>query len=208
MAYERTQERQRLEENRDLVLKELYHRLHNNLQVVISLLRLTAKAMPDQRSRDQVISLGRRIQALSTLQEEFYRSPDFRHVNISNYLERLATSLTAGHQVSLDASMEPMSLPVDVAVPVGLIANELIANVVKHAFPHEREGRLELRLAREGDRIAMMVADNGIGLRQALDDAPAGLGRQLIERLASQIGAEVTFVTRDQGTECRISLPL
>jgi two-component sensor histidine kinase len=210
LAYERTQERLKLQGNRDLILKELYHRLHNNLQIVISLLRLTAKAMPDEVSREQINDLGRRIQALSTLQEEFYRSPDFRQVDFAAYLGRLAETLiaTGGGRIALVANVQSLTLPVDVAVPLGLIANELIMNVVEHAFPGERQGRLELSLDREGDRISLVVRDNGVGFGTALDAAPAGLGKRLIERLAAQMSAEVDFRARDTGTECRITLKL
>ena len=102
-AHDRSRELRRHSENRDLVLKELYHRLHNNLQIVISLLRLTEKAMASEEDRQQLADLGQRIQALSALQEEFYRSENFRHVNVAGFLDRLARGLVglAGDRVTL-----------------------------------------------------------------------------------------------------------
>jgi two-component sensor histidine kinase len=215
-AHDRNRELRRQSENRDLVLKELYHRLHNNLQIVISLLRLTEKAMASEEDRRQLADLGRRIQALSALQEEFYRSEDFRHVNVAGFLDRLARGLVglAGDRVSLACELEETHLPVDVAVPFGLIANEIITNALKHAFPGENTGRLSVRLHRADDRLALTVATDGTGYVRAdsseggeVTDS-GGLGMRIVRRLADQIEGEVSFEGSDTGTICRISIPL
>lgn len=209
IALERAQERRNLAESRDLVLKELYHRLHNNLQIVISLLRMTEKALADDAARAQLADLARRIQALTALQEEFYRSEDFRRVDFGAYVERLTANLigAAGGRVQVDMQVASTILPVDVAVPLGLIANELMTNILKHAFPDGRPGEVRIRLEQEEHAIVLTVQDNGVGRRPRDPEAGGGLGTRLVQRLAIQIDAEVHVEHSDAGTTCRVSLP-
>ncbi|WP_262267805.1 histidine kinase dimerization/phosphoacceptor domain -containing protein [Microvirga yunnanensis] len=178
-AYERNQELRRQSENRELVLKELYHRLHNNLQMVISLLRMTEKTLESPRDRDQLADLGRRIQALSALQAEFYQSEDFRRVNVAGFLDRLARNLVGltGGRVTLSCDLEETEMPVDVAVPFGLMANEIMTNALKHAFPGGRTGHLSVRLARTEGRLDLTIGDNVL-----CEGVAAALGRQISAR--------------------------
>jgi len=208
-AHDRNRELRRHSENRELVLKELYHRLHNNLQIIISLLRMTEKTLESRRDREQLADLGRRVQALSALQEEFYRSEDFRHVNVAGFLERLARNLVglAGGRVTLSCDLEEMDMPVDVAVPFGLMANEIITNALKHAFPEGRTGHLSVRLARAEGPLELTIADDGAGYAWNMQAEGSGLGMRLVRRLADQIGAEVSFEGSGAGTACRISIP-
>ena len=210
-AYDRRRELRELGENRELLLKELYHRLHNNLQIVISLLRMTEKAVENPSDREQLADLGRRIQALSALQEEFYRSEDFRRVDFGGFLERLAGSLVGltGGRVRLASRLDTVELPVDLAVPFGLIANEIITNALKHAFPHDRTGCLSMTLETRTDRAILTIADDGAGYPADPDlSAAPGLGMRLVRRLAEQIGGEVSFERMEAGATCRISVPL
>ncbi|MCB8822876.1 sensor histidine kinase [Microvirga rosea] len=208
-AHDRNQELRRHSENRELVLKELYHRLHNNLQMVISLLRMTEKTIESERDRVQLADLGRRIQALSALQEEFYRSDDFRRVNVAGVLDRLARNLVklAGGHVALSCDLEQAEMQVDVAVPFGLMVNEIITNALKHAFPDGRSGRLSIRLARAQERLDLTITDDGAGDPGCMGREGSGLGMRLVRRLADQIGAEVSYERNATGTTCRISLP-
>jgi two-component sensor histidine kinase len=173
-AYDRRRQLLELGESRDLVLKELYHRLHNNLQIVISLLRMTEKATTNGTDREQLADLGRRIQALSALQEE------------------------------------TMELPVDLAVPFGLIANEILTIALKHAFPDGRTGHLSVALERAADRAVLTIADDGAGYPGDLDlsAAASSLGMRVIRRLADQVEGEVSFERGEAGAICRISVPV
>jgi two-component sensor histidine kinase len=211
-AYDRRRQLLELGESRDLVLKELYHRLHNNLQIVISLLRMTEKATSNGTDREQLADLGRRIQALSALQEEFYRSEDFRRVDFAAFIERLAVSLTGltGGRVRLAPRLETMELPVDLAVPFGLIANEILTIALKHAFPDGRTGHLSVALERAADRAVLTIADDGAGYPGDLDlsAAASSLGMRVIRRLADQVEGEVSFERGEAGAICRISVPV
>lgn len=210
IVVERGQTRRALTENRDLVLAELYHRLHNNLQIVISLIRQTEKVLHSGSDRQQLADLRQRIQALSRLQEQFYRSPDFRRVDFSAFIGELASSLVAlaRSPVSLETKLDSVELPVDVAVPFGLLANEVITNAVQHAFHGAEGGELSVQLQRERSRIVLTVEDNGRGFEHDLRSAQVGMGLHLVERLAQQIDGEVMMENKHPGTRCRVGVDL
>ncbi|MFB0488703.1 two-component sensor histidine kinase [Methylobacterium sp. OAE515] len=211
LVLERGQTQRALSENRDLVLAELYHRLHNNLQIVISLIRQTEKTLRDAADRQQLADLRQRIQALSSLQEQFYRSPDFRRVEFGAFLGELAERLSAlaPIPVTLVAEIEAVELPVDVAVPFGLLANEIITNAVQHAFSDEAQGgRMRVRLQRQGDRCVLTVEDDGRGFESGLRSQPAGMGLHLVERLAQQIDGTVNIEDTHPGTRVSVGVAL
>lgn len=210
IVVERGRATRALVDNRDLVLAELYHRLHNNLQIVISLIRQTEKVVQNTADRRQLTDLRQRIQALSALQEQFYRSPDFRRVDFSNFLGELAGRLVglAPVPVTLSTRLEPLELPVDAAVPLGLLANELITDAVRRANSKTRGGELSVCLEREGGRVVLTVADNGVGPGEQDTTAASGIGLHLVERLAQQVDGEVVRTERAPGTEYRVSVPL
>mgnify|MGYP002714050557 CR=1 FL=1 len=208
VACGRVAERRKLRESQNILLKELYHRLHNNLQLVISLMRLTETSLPDAASRTLIKDLGQRIQSLALLQEQFYRADDFRRVDFKAFLERIISDLHApgGGALTVETVLEDVEIPVNVAVPFGLIANELFMNVIKHAFPEDREGRMTVLFERRGSDVMLSIADNGIGFHQSKDAMWDGLGTRIISRLAAQIDAEVLFESQETGTQCRVKL--
>jgi two-component sensor histidine kinase len=211
LVIERSQAKRALSENRDLVLAELYHRLHNNLQIVISLIRQTEKTLRDAADRQQLADLRQRIQALSSLQEQFYRSPDFRRVEFGAFLGELAERLSALAliPVTLVAEIEPLVLPVDVAVPFGLLANEIITNAVQHAFSDEAQGgRMTVRLQRQDGRCVLTVEDDGRGFEGGLRSQPAGMGLHLVQRLAQQIDGTVSIENNHFGTRVTVEIGL
>lgn len=201
VAWDRHAERTLLRENRELIRQELYHRLHNNLQLVISLMALTLRGVTDAAARREVRNLMRRIQSLSLLQERFYRSDDLRRIDIAGFIAGLAEErreATPGLDVKL--RVEPLDVPVDRAVPLGLIANEMI---MLYAFRADTpaDGALSVSLRLDGARAELAVEARGL-------DAPltqAGLGLDLIKRLASQLDAEVAHNASADGVTTRLS---
>jgi two-component sensor histidine kinase len=211
LVLERGHAHRALSENRDLVLAELYHRLHNNLQIVISLIRHTEKTLKDATDRRQLADLRQRIQALSGLQEQFYRSPDFRRVAFGAFLSELAERLSAlaPKPITLVPDIEAVDLPVDVAVPFGLLANEIITNAVQHAFSDAAEGgRMRVCLQRQEGRCVLTVEDDGRGFEGDLRSQPAGMGLHLVERLAQQIDSTVTIEDTRPGTRVSVGVGL
>jgi two-component sensor histidine kinase len=211
LVLERGHAQRTLSENRDLVLAELYHRLHNNLQIVISLIRQTEKTLREAADRQQLAGLRQRIQALSSLQEQFYRSPDFRRVEFGAFLGELAERLSAlaPIPVTLVAEIEAVELPVDVAVPFGLLANEIITNAVQHAFSDEAQGgRMRVRLQRQEGRCVLTIEDDGRGFEGGLRSQPVGMGLHLVERLAQQIDGTVNIEDNHPGTRVSVGVAL
>lgn len=210
ITVERGQQTRALTENRDLVLAELYHRLHNNLQIVLSLIRRTEKSLQSQADRQHLASLRQRIQALIALQERFYRSTDFRRVDFSGFLSELTTALASlsPGRVKVAADLVPLRLPVDKAVPFGLLANELLTFAAQNASGMGEEGELRVSLMQEGSRASLIVAaQQGISSDEADSTAPQ-FDLHLVERLAEQIGGKVTREDGQSGSSYHVCLPL
>nr|WP_207539613.1 histidine kinase dimerization/phosphoacceptor domain -containing protein [Sabulicella rubraurantiaca] len=206
-ATQRMAERREHVENRDLLAQELYHRLHNNLQLVISLMTFTARAIADDDARAKIEDLSGRVQSLAMLQEQLYRARDWRKIDFKTYLSKLIDDLVAldSRPIAVSAQMDQIELRVDTAVPLALIANELITNALRHAFVGRAEGRLEatLRIRDEGG-VLLEIADDGVGpgvasTSTAHDKASLGLGTKLVRRLARQIRASVDCEPGEQG---------
>ncbi len=209
---ERAAERRAHEENRDLLAQELYHRLHNNLQLVIGLMAFTSRAVADPDARAKIEDLSRRVRSLAMLQEQLYRGRDWRKVDFKAFLAGLVDDLVAldTRSIAVMASLEEAQLRVDLAVPLALIANELVTNALRHGFAGRGEGRLAvaLRMPDEGG-ILLEVTDDGVGPAATPDEgASGGLGIGLVRRLARQIGAEVAWGPGEHGgTKCQIRVP-
>lgn len=201
VAWDRHAERTLLRENRELIRQELYHRLHNNLQLVISLMALTLRGVTDPPTRREVRNLMRRIQSLSLLQESFYRSDDLRHIDIAGFIVGLAEERReATPGLDVDVRVEPLDVPVDRAVPLGLIANEMI--MLYAPKPDAPAGGV-LSVSLRGGNGRAELAVEARGLDAALTQA--GLGLDLIKRLASQLDAEVAHDASADAITTRLS---
>lgn len=206
-AVMRAELRRGLEANRDLLMQELYHRLHNNLQIVVGLIAFTARGLDDPVARAKLDDLGKRVQALSLLQERLYRGGDFRRIDLGAFLRSLVGDLLAldNRAIRAECDIEALPLPVDLAVPLALIANEFVTNALKHAKlkPGEVGLRLFLRCPHGRDCI-LEVSDTGAAAPPGAME-PEGLGLRLVQRLARQIGAAVEIEPgQGAGRTCRV----
>ena len=182
---------------KEVLLKEVHHRVKNNLQVVSSLLGLQARLIADPTTRKQFEESQYRIQSMALLHETLYQSDNLARVDFSEYIRRLAEQLfrsyRSSQRVELRIDLAALHFHVDAAVPCGLIVNELMSNALKYAFPGTRRGeiRLELREARPGE-AELVVADNGVGFPPGVDWVTARtLGLRLVRTLAEQIQGRV-----------------
>lgn len=199
---------------KELLLRELHHRVKNNLQVVSSLLGLQMKAMDDPRIGEALRDSQDRIRSMAQVHEALYQANDFARIDGIKYVRDTVTNLRNSYElysskISVDIQGETVPLMIEQAVPFGLLLNELVANIFKHAFPDGETGelRIELKL-QEGNRAFFKVADNGIGLPAALDlKKPSTLGLQLVDMLIRQLDGELK-VERDGGTAFMISFQL
>ncbi|MDC0835359.1 PAS domain-containing protein [Geitlerinema sp. CS-897] len=195
---------------KEVLLREIHHRVKNNLNVVHSLLNMQARRVEDPTVREALFDSQRRLQAMALIHEKLYRSESLAQVDFAEYLQHLVTTLSQAstldpQRISVEMETEPIELDIDTAVPCGLIVNELLANAFKHAFPEARSGRVRVELRREEERLLRLtVEDDGIGLPDdALSRTTRSLGMRLVTILADQIDAALEI---DSNTGTRFQL--
>jgi two-component sensor histidine kinase/integral membrane sensor domain MASE1 len=195
---------------KEILLRELHHRVKNNLQVIASLFSLQARYLPDARSKEIFEESRNRVFSIALAHEKLYRSKDLGRIDFSEYARNLIGHLHSmfgtGSGVDLVTEIHEMTLPVETAIPCGLVINELVSNAFKHAFPAGRRGAIRVVL-RELDsaRWMMAVEDDGVGLPAGIALGKAdSLGLDLVSILAAQIGAEVEL-RREGGTSFRMT---
>ncbi len=191
---------------KDTLLKEVHHRVKNNLTVIVGLLSLQAAQMADPAARQALQESQQRVLSMAMVHEDLYRSSDLAQINFGKYLRdlagRLASSYLNGEQVWMHMETEDISLPLEKAIPGGMLVNELLTNAFKHAFPGGRSGEVWLALQRQEDgKIRLAVADNGVGLPPGLDFTNAtSLGAQIVTMLARQLGGRLSVKTGEGAT--------
>jgi PAS domain S-box-containing protein len=198
-------------EEKEVLLKEIHHRVKNNLQVISSLLKLQATHIEDPSALEMFNESRNRIQSMALVHEKLYQSAYLSRVDFGEYARSLSALLIRSYgakaaQITLKTEIEDVSLSVDLSVPLGLIINELVSNCLKYAFPGGRRGEVRIEIHRiEDNRIRLLVADNGIGLPADFDFRKTEtLGMQLVRTLTGQIGGSIELKS-DPGTEFRIS---
>ncbi|GGC68295.1 hypothetical protein GCM10011504_52830 [Siccirubricoccus deserti] len=197
---------------KDVLLKEVHHRVKNNLQVVAALLQLRAKQTSDPAGREAFAETLRRIKAMSLVHEALYGGADTSGIDFAAYLGSLAsataTSFGMAGQVAVEVAPAQGLVDLNTAVPLGLAAAEAIANAFKHAFPNGRRGivRIAFRAPTDATDGELTVRDDGIGIAGPLAPSPRGAGLSLAEALARQIGGRISISPGcDGGTECRLT---
>ncbi len=184
-------------DDKTVLLREVYHRVYNNLQLVISLLGMQSRHFQSPEVQEGFRQVMDRVRSLSLVQQKLHRTEQYSAVDFSSYLRDLANSLVSparASDISLVFDLDPIELTIDKAVPLGLIANELLMNAMKHAFPDQRKGEIRIALAkRQGGRAAFSIADTGVGLGTTDMLQSRGVGGRLIQQLAQQADAKVTM---------------
>ena len=184
---------------KEALLKEVHHRVKNNLQVITSLLRLEAMRSSQSGTRAVLGDMQGRIRSMALLHESLYRSGIYASVDLGDYLGQLVTQAfqsqaRSGGTVRLSLALQPVRVGMDQATPCGLLVNELVSNCLKHGFPEGSAGevRVELQHLPESRQIRLRVSDNGVGLPADFDAIRRqSLGLQLVEDLARQIGGQL-----------------
>lgn len=201
-------------QEKDILLREIHHRVKNNLQIVHSLLDLQLTRIEDSAIVEMLQETQNRIQSMALIHQTLYQSQDFSGVDFRFFLENLVSMLSASY--GLDAGRIRMSidsvdvlLPLNIAIPCGLLVNELITNSLKHAFPDDRPGEIRISLTRiDGDRVGLVASDDGVGIPASLDLANTGsLGIKLVNLLSEQIDGEIS-IRRENPTEFTVVFPI
>lgn len=187
---------------KDALLKEVHHRVKNNLQLISSLLSLQASRTADPNVAELFAESRNRVRSMALVHENLYRAGDFSRISMIDHIQTLCAHLRrayalAGDHVTLTTRIDRLDLDLDRAVTVGLIINELVSNALKHAFPNGREGTIvvELKL-RSTNTYCLCVTDDGVGLPTGLDsEDPGTLGLRLVRNLALQLHAFCDFTS-------------
>lgn len=209
------QARQQLQtslQEKEVLLREVHHRVKNNLQFISSLFDLQI----DYLSNDKVVKIleecQTRIQAMALVHQTLYGSEYLSQINSSDYLHNLVNQLHVAYvgrhnHISLNLDIEDISFYIDTALYCGLIINELVSNALKHAFPNDRPGQVQIHLSTEKKRVMLTVADNGVGLPVGLNLVqPESLGLLLVDTFVKQLEGTLTRLP-GKGTVFQISFP-
>ncbi|OGV73185.1 MAG: hypothetical protein A3K19_30135 [Lentisphaerae bacterium RIFOXYB12_FULL_65_16] len=191
---------------KDVLLKEIHHRVKNNLQVISSMVSLQADTLSEPTERGPFRDVRDRVRAMALVHEKLYQSGNLAEVAFADYAANLLQHLWRAHgeavaAVDLKLALEPVALSVERAVPCGLILNELASNALKHAFPGRQKGEVTVALSRTAaGAVRLRVSDNGAGLPAGLDWRQARtLGLRLVQMLAAQLGGTVKARQPDGG---------
>lgn len=186
----------------ELLLKEIHHRVKNNLETVSSLLELQSAQVKDGKVQNVMQASRSRVQSMSILHQKLYQGENLASIEMKDYFKNLAESILdtydAWEQVKVNYDMQEIELDIDTAVPIGLIVNELLTNALKYAFPDGEKGKVCLSLKQVDSKgLQLVVADNGIGNSVANSPKGTGFGSQLINLLTKQLNGTMTEKNAD-----------
>ncbi|MBI4813260.1 MAG: PAS domain S-box protein [Methanobacterium sp.] len=190
-------------EEKELLLRELHHRVKNNMQIISSLLSLQTQHIKDERDLKIFESSQNRVKTMSLIHEELYSSQDFSHINLSEYIQNITKELLTSHiedpgRVKLTVNVEDVRMELETAIPLGLLINEIVANSVNHAFPNEQKGKIIVELERDGNAFILKMSDDGVGIPEDIDFKKAEtLGFQLINSLVNQLDGQIEMHTNN-----------
>jgi PAS domain S-box-containing protein len=187
-------------EEKELLLKEIHHRVKNNLQVVSSLLKLQAGNATDEITQNILIDSQNRVRSMALVHQKLYQSKDLSQIDFSEYLKQLSDQLfnvfkDRNGLIDLDITTKELNLSIDLAIPCGLIINELISNSFKYAFPDNRKGSIKIDLKSvDNNDYLLIISDNGIGFPKDVDfKNTKSLGLQLVNTLVGQIDGSIAM---------------
>ena len=177
---------------KEVLLKEIHHRVKNNLEMVSSLLKLQSVKTKDEAAKDVMQASQNRVQSMGIIHQKLYQGENLGSIEMLDYFKNLSENIIdaygANDRVEVSYDMQAIDLDVDTAVPIGLIVNELLTNSLKYAFPEDRNGKIQLSLQElDKNQLQLVVADNGIGQSKGSTPKGTGFGSQLVQLLTSQL---------------------
>ncbi|HTL93249.1 MAG TPA: PAS domain S-box protein [Steroidobacteraceae bacterium] len=197
---------------KETLLREVHHRVKNNLQIIASLLHFQAKKVRDPEDLAAFAEGRNRLRSMILVHEKLYQSPDLSRIDFGSYIRALARDLqrsylTIGRNVGVRVAADALELPIESAVPCGMILCELLTNVFKYAFPDGRSGTADVSVIASEGHLHLCVSDDGVGLPEGFDpQQSSSFGWQLIRNLTAQLGG-IARVDRKDGTHVAISFP-
>lgn len=178
----------------ELLLKEIHHRVKNNLEVVSSLLELQSSQIDDPNTKDAMLASQNRVHSIGIVHQKLYQGENLGAIEMKDYFinlsESILDSFSASQRVQVECAMNTLNVDIDTAVPLGLIVNELLTNTIKYAFPDGRSGKVQIKLEQGANgNLQMLVSDNGVGKSDTIKGT--GFGGQLISLLTRQLGGTI-----------------
>ena len=178
----------------ELLLKEIHHRVKNNLEMVKSLIALQSAHLEDSKTRDAMLASQNRVQSMGIIHQKLYQGDNLGSIEMRDYFinlgEGILDSFNAEAKVKIECIMEKLDLDIDTAVPLGLIVNELLTNAIKYAFPKNIGGVVQVSLKKENDALLLDVNDNGVG-KHGNEPMGTGFGTQLVQLLTTQLNGKM-----------------
>lgn len=196
-------------QDKEMLMKEIHHRVKNNLMVISSLLNLQSRYIKDEKSKEIFKESQNRAQSMALIHERLYRSTNMKSIDFADYIRSLTRDLfntysTQEDRIDLKMDVEDVEVDIDNAVPLGLIINEIVTNSLKYAFPDETAGTISISFHKQKDQYLLEVSDDGIGIPEEFEvEKSDSLGMMLINSLTYQIGGELEM-ERSPGTTFRI----
>jgi len=191
-------------EEKEILLREVYHRVKNNMQVISSILNLQARNIKDEKTLKMFVDTQNRVKTMSLVHEKLYQTKDLSHIDFSGYARSLMSLLFGSFNVnprtiSIKFDLEKVVLSVKTAIPLGLIISEIVSNSLKYAFPNGKVGEIALKLRRiKGDNYLLNISDNGTGLPEKIGlESSGSLGMHLIKSLTTQIHGSVSLESKN-----------
>jgi two-component sensor histidine kinase len=190
-------ELRRLLIEKDILLKELQHRVKNNLKVISGLLAFESDRIRENHNGEIFRNAISRIESMAVIYESLYLSDNIAEVELHSYIKYLADSIFStyniqAHKINLTTSLDEVNLDLKRSVPLGLVLNELISNSLKYAYPYETGGNILVALSKEGTKVTLKVEDNGAGFPDDFNISSGGsMGFRLVKMLTDQIGGEL-----------------
>ncbi len=194
---------------KEILLKEIHHRVKNNLQVISSLLNWQSRYIEDNKALQSMKEGRNRVQSMALIHQNLYQSENLTGVMVSDYIDKLGNSLFNSYNIKQDqiqfkSDVEPLNLDVDTLIPLGLILNELLSNALKHAFPEGREGQIQISLQKQEESLLLEVKDDGIGIPdKSVEKSKDSFGYKLIEAFAEKLKAQLQ-IENAYGTTVRL----
>lgn len=192
-------------QEKEILLKEVYHRVKNNLQVIRSLLNLQSRSLLDEEARVALLETASRVSAMALVHEKLYQSGNLAAIDLQGYIHDLLKQLQASwssnrNDIQIVQHVTPVQIDLDRAVPLGLLLNELVSNSFKHAFPQNRQGKIEVSVLNVDDSTVIQVADDGIGFPDNIDQEKSkSMGLKLSHSLAGQLDGKLLMVRGEKG---------
>lgn len=199
---------------KEVLLKEIHHRVKNNLQIISSLLQMQCRRTKNRQSALILQDSQNRIASIALIHEKLYHAEDLAHIDFTKYIPDLIIYLFSSYKanpndIQIQIQVDNVVLDVEAAIPCGLIINELVSNSLKYAFPAKRKGKIDIKIYEDtNNRMVLIVQDNGVGIPENFDiETTTSLGLTLVQELVEQLEGTIEL-ERNHGTKFRITFPV